>query len=748
MLILLGRRMSAIVLAGIPLSFLATFSVMSYMGITFNIVSLFGMIMVLGMIVDFSIVVAENSHRYMERGLKRSDAIETGISEVFWAVTTTLVCIVSAFMPLLLVSGLIGKFVKPIPTVIIAALVISWIVAMFILPTYLNIFLKESHKHGKGKGDSEETIPMRIAGFFSRLIKRNKCIDNKNRKTRKNDICKEDTNYEKGGFGRVQKKYKGFVSFALKHRYAVLLLLLCLFVASVLISSKVGFKFMPGGGEEEIRIIAKMPHETNLNADLEEMLKLEKILLTTPKDELIALDAWIGEEWAIAIDPKPGKATYKNTFEMYLSPEKERGRKAEEIARELRSKIAAARESGALSRDMNIKLDCVMMGPPIGKPVNIEIRGSDYEVIKKIAKEYTDYLSKVKGVRDLSIDLEEGKTEYRYGINSEMAAWSGVSVYDIATTLNASFSGAAATTVNRDQEEQKVRVRFEETARSKMSGLRDVKVTTRTGGLVPLDAVSTVKMEKEYSQINRLNYRRLVQVQADTDAKTITPVEVTKLLENKFTDIENRYPGYLITYGGEQEDTNKSMGELARYFLAAIAIIFVVITVFFRSFTMPIVVMIAIPFALVGVVFAFLIHGQPLSFMSTLGLFSLAGIIVSNTLVLVQFINKFRDEGLGIKEAIAEGGVVRLRPIILTAGSMVLELIPVIYGVGGKDYMVAPLALAFGYGLIFATFITLIIVPCFYHIAEDMKSALSRIAARIGIHISPTIYNPINTSDE
>jgi multidrug efflux pump subunit AcrB len=742
MLLLLGRRMSAIVLAGIPLSFLATFAVMKYMGITFNIISLFGMIMVLGMIVDFSIVVAENSHRYMERGLKRYAAIETGISEVFWAVTTTLICIITAFMPLLLVSGLVGKFIKPIPMVIIAALIISWFVAFFILPTYLNLFLRESHKTRKGKTDGEQTIPMRIAGFISRHLKRDGRSCKKGRKSKTGDICREDENYEKGGFGRVQQKYKRFVSFALRHRYGVLILLLVLFGGSLVIVPKIGFKFMTGGGEEEMRIIAKMPHETNLGADLEEMLKLEKIILTTPKEELIAVHAWIGEEWAMAIDPKPGKATYKNTFEMYLPPEKDRERTAEVIANELRGKIDAGRKRGELSRDVEIKLECIAKQPPIGKPVNVEIRGSDYEVIKKIAKEYTGYLGNIKGIRDLSMDLEEGKTEYRYGIHSGMAAWSGVSVYDIAITLNASFSGAEATVVNRDQEEQKVRVRFEETARSKMSGLRDVKVTTRTGGLVPLDAVSTVKIEKEYSQINRLNYRRLVQVQADTDVNVITPVEVTKLLENKFADIEKRYPGYLITYGGEQEDTNKSMGELGSYFLAALAIIFVVITIFFRSFIMPCVVMIAIPFALVGVVFAHLLHGQPLSFMSMLGLFSLAGIIVSNTLVLVQFINKFRDEGLGLKEAIAEGGVVRLRPIILTAGSMVLELMPVIYGVGGKDYMVAPLALAFGYGLVFATFITLIIIPCFYHIAEDMKGAVSRITARFGFKMSPMIYRP------
>jgi multidrug efflux pump subunit AcrB len=221
-----------------------------------------------------------------------------------------------------------------------------------------------------------------------------------------------------------------------------------------------------------------------------------------------------------------------------------------------------------------------------------------------------------------------------------------------------------------------------------------------------------------------------------------TPVAVTKLLESKFHDIEKRYPGYDITYGGEQEDTNESMSELGMLFEVALLVILFVLIIYFKSLVIPFVVMIAIPFALVGVVFALLIHGKPLSFMSTLGLFSLAGIIVSNTLVLVKFINDFRDGGMPIKEAIIEGGVVRLRPIILTAGAMILELLPVVYGVGGKDYLVSPLALAFAYGLLFATFITLILVPCFYNIAEDLKGRVSVLLARIGINMSPEIYRP------
>lgn len=737
MLLLIGRHMSALVLAGIPVSFMVTFIAMQYLGITFNIISLFGMIMVMGMMVDFSVVVAENSHRYMEHGFKRSLAVEKGVSEIFWPVTTTLVCIIIAFMPLLLITGIIGKFLHAIPVVIITALLASWIIAMFVLPTYLNMFLPEEHK---GKGE-ETTIPQKIAIFLAKFAGR-KNVKKKplSRKTAAAASASEDDNFEPGLFGKVQSGYKKVLSSAIRHRYITVVALFVLFFLSLTLIPKIGFKFMTEGGEENIRVSIKYPHEMNLNANLLESVKVERILMGVHKDEFKSLHAWVGEEYNTVLDPKPGKATYKTTFELALTPEKERRRIATDIASDLRRQVELAQKNGGVAREMDIKIETVFMGPPIGKPINVEVRGRDYETINAITKEYFDYLKTVKGVKDLSIDLEEGKTEFRYGVNEVMAARSMVSAYDIAVALNASFAGAVATSVNQNQEEVGVRVRFEEDARSRMQGIHDVKISNRTGGLVALDSVSTLKQDKAYSQINRLNYKRLVQVQANVDASVTTSDAVTRMMQQKFADIEKRYPGYLISYGGEQEDSRKSMGELGSLFLAALVVMFFVLTVSMRSLILPLVVMIAIPFALIGVVLALFTHHQPMSFMSVLGLLSLAGIIVSNTLVLVQFINRFRGEGMPLREALVEGGVVRLRPIILTAGSMVLELLPVIYGVGGKDYLVAPLALAFGYGLIFATIITLVIIPCFYHIAEDVKMAAAKLLGVFGIRMNGSIY--------
>ncbi|MBW1849362.1 MAG: efflux RND transporter permease subunit, partial [Deltaproteobacteria bacterium] len=657
--LLLGPRVSAIVTFSIPIAFMTAFFAMKIGDITFNVISLFGMIMVLGMIVDFGIVVAENSHRYMQTGMNKAGAIEKGVAEVFWPVTMTLLCICAAFAPLLLISGILGKFIKGIPIVLIICLCASWFIAMFIMPMYLNIFSKENDK------DTTQT-------------------------------SLGDTNkyFEKGKFGTIQKKYRNFLILSLKHRYITLGFLIVLLFFALFLAKVVGFVFIPGGGAEELQIKIKFPQETNLNANLREIRKIEKLILQLPEKELAALHCTVGSEASSGLDPKPGEGTHKSTVMIYLTPEDDRERLAPLILDQLRREILSAQKQGHISGLMKFEFTEQKHGPPVGKPVNVEIRGKDFATLKKISYEYMDYLKTIKGVRDITFDLEEGKEEYRYRPDEVMAARTGVSVMEVAQALNASFEGAVATSVRQGKEDIDIRVRFPEAARADIQSLNDVMISNGSGGLIPLDRVMHVDKQPGYTQINRLNYKRIVQVQAEVDTDVITSIEVNRKLARKFKDIENQYNGYSISYGGEQEETGKRMGEMGVLFLFAILVIYIMLAVYFNSLIIPVVVMSAIPFSLVGVMLALWAHGQPLSFMSTLGLFSLAGVIVINTLVLVQFINYMRDEQLPLKDALIKAGVLRLRPVILTSGTTVLGLFPTIYGLAGKDYFVAPLALS------------------------------------------------------
>ncbi len=706
--LMLGVRMATLVTATIPIVFMVAFIGLKIAGVTINVISLFGFIMVLGMIVDFGIVISENAHRYMEMGIKKNEAIIRGSSELVWPVTVTFLCIAAAFMPLMLLTGLMGKFIKYIPMVVMISLAASWAIAIFIMPTFLNIFSKESHR-----GENSDGL-----------------------------VLKDGEHLEKGLFGKIQLKYMKLLKLALRHRYITVGILFVMLIISLGLVPVVGFIFTPGGGSENIEIKTYLPNSKNLQANLRDMKEIEKIILSLPKKELETVYSRVGTEVPFGLDPKPGDGTHKSTLFLYLTPEKDRDRTADEIEEKLRKDFTAAQKQGIISDDLKISIKVQENGPPVGDPVNVELRGEDFDTLNKMAQEYMTYLKGINGVYDIKTDFEPGKTEFRYKTDEVLASRAKVSVLDVATAINASFEGSKATTVRDGEDEITIRVRFNEQARKKIISLNDVMISNNQGGLIPLGMITTKNQQPGYSQINRLDYKRIIQVKANVDTAKTNSVKVNQALAAKFSDIEKRYPGYFASYGGEQEETAESLAELGDYFIVALVVIYIILAIFFKSLMIPLVVMIAIPFSLIGVIIALFIHQEPLCFMSILAIFSLAGVIVSNTVTLVEFINIKRDESHGLLDALAEAAVLRLRPIFLTTGTTVLGLFPSIYGIGEKNYMTAPLALAFGYGLIFATVITLVLVPCFYHVAEDIKIRFSGLLSGFGITMNPQLYTP------
>ena len=687
----MGFRIATLVTAGLPLAFFIAFAGIKAIGLTINVVSLFGLIMVLGMIVDFSIVVSENAHRYMQQGYSKIDSIKSGIHEVFWPVTVTLLSIVATFIPLLMVTGLIGKFVKAIPIVLIISLISSWYIAFFILPTFLLMFLPE-----------EETNNAIVA------------------------VESEEHVFDRGVFGYFQKLYAIILKMALRNRYVTIVILLFLFFASAASIPYIGFVLVPGGGEKNIEIKTTLPRTRSLEENALQMREIEKVIMTLPSDELRTLQTRIGIHQPHFAEPKPGQGSHKSHFFLYLTDESERNRIATNIAEGIRQELDQKKNEGAIESDLIYEVKVVKIGPPLGKPVNIEIRGNDFETLINVASKYEKALKSMDGVRDVSIDLEEGKTEYQYTINNIKASSAGISALDAANGLYGAFEGLDATTIKEGEENVKVRVRYPRQLSQSREILNHVYITGSAGGLVPLHLITKVKEATGFAAINRLNYRRVVQVQATVDPAVTTGFAVNRRLSREFKLIEEENPDISVNYGGEQEETSKSLYQLAILFLAAIFVIYLILILFFGSLSIPAVIMSAIPFSLVGVVIALLVHGETFSFMSVLGMFSLAGVIVSNTLVLVQFIQDRLNTGKNLMDSLVEGGVIRLKPIFLTTATTVLGLFPTIYGIGDKNYFVSPLALAFGYGLIFATFITLILIPVMLYILDDFHGLLKK----------------------
>lgn len=364
-------------------------------------------------------------------------------------------------------------------------------------------------------------------------------------------------------------------------------------------------------------------------------------------------------------------------------------------------------------------------GPPVGSPVHLEIIGEDFDILREIAAVAKDKLYLIDGVYDIRDNWEIGKDEYHVMINEPLAAMAGISVSQIATSLQTAFEGRVATSIKETEQEVDIRVIFPENLREKLSSLEKVMVRNQIGNLVPITNLASFKKYPGISQITHSDWRRVIYVKANIDEQKNSSVSVNTEIQKQMADMLKKYPAYIMKSGGEFEDTQESMEDLLFAMLVAVMVILGILVLQFGNLRHPRVVMTAIPLGLIGVSVAFFLHKMlflpelVFSFLASMGVIGLAGVAVNDSIVLVDFINKLRKVGMSKREAVIGAGVFRLRAVILTTITTVFGLFPTAYGLGGNDPFLRPMALAMGWGLAFATFITLIIVPIYYSIWED-----------------------------
>ncbi|MBK7058099.1 MAG: efflux RND transporter permease subunit [Leptospiraceae bacterium] len=747
----LGWRVAIMVALGLPLAMALTFIILDYMGMTLNLISMLGLIIVVGMLVDDAIVISENIYRYLEEGIEPYEACIRGTIEVIAPVTATITTTIAAFGPMLFVTGIFGKFIYSIPMVVIIALSSSLFEAFFILPSHIY----DANKRGIKKGEIKE---------------------------------------EGHWFIKVRERfYRPSLSWALHHSKTTILILLITFAGAIALNAKFGkFKLFPGGIEV---FIIKISAETGLT--LEETEKFgraveREIALLTPYQEkplsgflnrihffFHSIGIGVSEKFhtgevenyvtRIGIIQKdvndPFTKRGKNFAQVvvYLTPDAERKRTTDQIINYVRKRtewlmnekalaIAKQKEAARLNQDkakhkvselenvqieipeefkdlkgklVSLDLEAIQGGPPVGKPVAIEIRGDDFITLKKIAQEFKDIMGQVEGVIDIGDDFNDGKDEIRLTIDEALAAQAGVSVQQIALAVNTAYQGTVATTIKRAEEEVDVRVRFPENFRTSIRSLDKIFVNNNMGNLIPISRMTKYQKLPGIASINHLDGKRLLTATANLDETKTTSMKANQEIK-KIVDaakVIDKYPGYRIRYGGENKDTEESLASLGRSFLIAFFIIFIILVSLFRSFIQPLIVAAAIPFSFIGVILAFVTHGQYFSFLSFIGIVGLAGIVVNDSIVLVDFANQLRIQrpDMTSYELLLETGCVRLRPVILTTVTTVLGILPTAYGIGGADPFLMPMALAIGWGLAFATLLTLIIVPVLYKITMDIQ---------------------------
>ncbi|EKR43097.1 export membrane protein [Leptospira interrogans serovar Grippotyphosa str. UI 12769] len=717
----LGWRVALMTALGIPVSFGATFVIMDYLGLTLNLISMFGLIIVVGILVDDAIIICENVYRYMEEGMPAYEAALKGTSEVIDPVTATVTTTVAAFAPMLFMTGIFGKFIYSIPLVVIIALLASLSEAFFILPSHLYDINKHKFHSGEIKEES---------GWFYKL----------------------KVNY-----------YLPLLKFALKHRLQIFIYLFAMLVGSFALFAVFGrFKLFPGSVDV---FQIKLTGQTGIS--LQEMEKfthaLETELAKISKEEIENYVTRVGIIQKDPNDPFTKRGKHYAQVLVYMTPEENRKRGTDTIISEIREKtiwllneksvktLEETRKKEAEKKKEEYKpfnlneypaefsrfkgqllaLDFEKLagGPPVGKPVAIEIRGDDYDTLIRIGEEYKSVMAKVPGVTDIGDDFNEGKDEIRIKVNESLASTAGVSVFKVAQAINTAFQGTVATKIKRADEEVEVKVRFPEEVRKSIGSLNNIFVSNQLGKLIPVSRLIDYVREPGFANINHLDGKRLLTVTANLDEiKTDTRranAEIAKLSKG----IIDKYPGYRMRFGGENKDTEESLASLGRAFLVAFIIIFMILASLFRSLIQPVIVVSSIPFSLIGVILAFVLHGEYFGFLAFLGIVGLAGVVVNDSIVLVDFANQLKLEkpGEDIDSILVETGLLRLRPVVLTTVTTVLGLLPTAYGIGGKDPFLVPMALAFGWGLAFSSFLTLVAVPVLYKTVHNVQLKINRV---------------------
>jgi multidrug efflux pump subunit AcrB len=664
LLLFLNFSTSGVTALGAPLAFMASFIIMGVFGVSINLISMLALIMVLGMLVDDSIIVAEQYYQNVEAGYDKYEAAKKAAIDTIKPITATVLTSCIAFGSMFFMGGIMGKFLWPVPIIIIICLVASLFECFFILPSHLNDFARVPKNHGDHNR------------WYTPIIK---------------------------SYGKAIKPF-------LKHPFMVSFFFIAIFIGSIFIAKSMRFELFPGDDVRTVFLQIKGEVGTPLEETDAAVAKLEKLVMGNLKsDELDQIRSKIGT----FLDEKSAKTgNHYGSVIIYLTPPDERKRTTDEIINDL------VKRSKPLVPKYQVTVLKRQGGPPKGKAVEIELTGDSLDDLKLLSKKTQKILSETKGVVTTEIDFEEGKKQIIAKVNNSEARRLGISTDLIAMELRKAFSGDSVTEIRESDEDIPIRVYLDEKSRQSVKTLSNLSVLSPRGNRIPISKVVEFKQRPGAFVIRRKDRKRIISVSASLDKKLATPGSITKDLDPKLKELLADYPAVAYNFGGENEDTKESMAALMKAGIISFLCIFFVLVVMFNSIGQPIVIMSVIPMGLIGVILAFKIKGSVLSFMALLGVIGLIGVVVNDSIVLVNFINKKREELNNDLQAVIEACMGRFRPVILTSVTTVAGLLPVahagIFGGSVGDPFVKPMAFAFAYGLAFATLITLIFVPANY----------------------------------
>ena len=661
---------------GLPIIFFSGIAVLYLAGITLNLLVMFGFIMVLGLMVDDAIIIGENATWHMERGLSPEAAVIEGTYELMGPVTATVLTTIVAFLPLMYMDGIIGKFVFSIPVVVIVLLTFSWLEAIFILPNHIRD-IANPNKHPKKR----------------RVIE------------------------------AVTAIYAWFLAKAVKLRYLTILLTIIGLLASFALASTMKFQLFPAGAESTFYLRVNMPTGTTLEQMRDALVKLDQAVRKRIDPAILETTTMVAGE--NSADQREALKQIGDRFgfeRIILIPFTQRTTNAYDVMDRLEKEIPP------LFPKMQISFAMQKPGPPVGRALQVELTGADEAVMTRVAERLIKMLGTIKGVYAVESDLVPGDPEIRIVLDRKLAAYAGIDLATAGTHIRAAFDGLRVSTIKRGKEEVDVTIRYPEAAQHHLKTLMELEIPNKRGGLVPLNRIAKLVHKTGTSSIRHKDGRRVINVSAEVDHKHMTSKELNRIVRERQAEWLGADAAKVhVNLGGEEEKTQESVRGLIFSFVFALLGIFAILAVQFNRIGYPILVMLAIPFGVIGIIVGFYLHGAPISFMAMMGFVALTGVVVNSSLVMAVFIQRLIADGVPWREAIIESGKRRLRAVLLTAITTVVGLLPTAYGWGGHDPFVAPMALALSWGLMFSTVITLFSVPAALGIALDCKGVLQRI---------------------
>jgi multidrug efflux pump subunit AcrB len=696
----LRLRLAFWVALGIPISFLGAIWLMPSFDVSVNMISLFAFIVVIGIVVDDAIVVGENIYSEYERGKTGFQAAFDGVKGVAVPVIFAVLTSIAAFWPLLWVEGIIGKIMRFIPIIVILTLLFSLFEALFILPSHLSHLKKKKKSLPHGWRGAWDRFQSKFDALFKKFI------------------------------GRV---YRPSLELGLKIRYITLagFIVTLILTLGLVGGGFIKFIFFPRIDSDNVIADLTMPLGTSVEVTAEAVRRLEESRMKL-QDEF-GLDrsiirhvlASIGEQPRLNQASGPNVATgafsgsHLGEVNIELIPSEERNLSSTLIANRWRELTGPIPDAVSLTFTSSLFT--------AGAPINVQLASADYSALREVAEKLKTKLKDYPGVYDVTDSFRSGKQEIKLDV-TPVAESLGLTLSDLGRQVRQAFYGEEVQRIQRGRDEIKVMVRYPAEERRSLGNLENKRIRTSGGIAVPFSAAAKASLGRGYSTIQRTDRRRTIDVTAEVDESQANANELlADITKNVLPPLLADYPGVSYSLEGEQRDQSEALSSLRTGFMLALLIIYALLAIPFRSYIQPVLVMGVIPFGIVGAIWGHIIMGIPLTILSFFGIVALTGVVVNDSLVMVDFINRLRAKGWSIREAIREAGAVRFRPIILTSITTFAGLTPLLLEKSLQARFLIPMAVSLAYGVVFATFITLVLVPVSYQILEDIRHIFSKI---------------------